>query len=272
MTPSKIFFCFCLLFIIGIFISSFFTPPLYIIWAGLIFGLILISVFWKYKNLVVFGFCILFFILGIWQYQQYELKITNSELKNYNDLEQEITLIGTVSTEPDIRDTNTKLTIKVKEMGKVLITVSRYPEYNYGDKLKIIGELEPPHIFEDFNYKDYLAKNGIYSVMYQPKLQLLERENYTGLTYAVYASILKFKNKLRQTIEQNLSPPQSSILGSMILGDKRKISEDIKNKLNITGLRHITCVSGMHIIILSEILMLLGIFLACGADRRFILP
>ena len=271
MSASKIFFYFCLSFISGIFISSFFPPSLYIIWAGLIFCLILISVFWKYKNLVIFSFYILFLILGVWQHQQYELKITNSELRNYNDLEQKITLTGIVSAESDVRDTNVKLTIKPNKIqnGKILITVNQYPEYQYGDKLKIIGELKTPHVFEDFNYKDYLAKDGIYSVMYQPKIQLLEIQNGREHFSPIYKEILKFKNKLKQTIEQNLSPPQSSILGSMILGDKRKISEDIKNKLNITGLRHITCVSGMHIIILSGILMWLGIFLGLWRGQAF---
>ncbi|MCK4474148.1 ComEC family competence protein [Candidatus Parcubacteria bacterium] len=271
MSASKIFFYFCLSFISGIFISSFFPPSLYIIWAGLIFCLILISVFWKYKNLVIFSFYILFLILGVWQHQQYELKITNSELRNYNDLEQKITLTGIVSAESDVRDTNVKLTIKPNKIqnGKILITVNKYPEYNYGDKLKITGFLKTPGIFEDFNYKDYLAKDGIYSVMYQPKIQLLEIQNGREHFSPIYKEILKFKNKLKQTIEQNLSPPQSSILGSMILGDKRKISEDIKNKLNITGLRHITCVSGMHIIILSGILMWLGIFLGLWRGQAF---
>lgn len=271
MTPSKIFFYFCLSFIGGIFISSFFALHLFIIGGGLIFGLILISVLWKYKKLVIFGFCILFLVLGIWQYQQAELKITNSEFKNYNDLGQKITLIGIVSAEPDIRDTNVKLTIKPSEIqnGKILVTVNRYPEYQYNDKLKITGFLKTPGIFEDFNYKDYLAKDGIYSVMYWPKIELLEKQNYTGLTCVIYAKILKFKNQLRKSIEQNLSPPQSSILSSIILGDKRKISEDTKNKLNITGLRHITCVSGMHIIILSGILIWLGIALGLWRGQAF---
>jgi len=35
----------------------------------LIFGVLLVSVFWSHKNLVVIGFCLLFLALGIWRYQ-----------------------------------------------------------------------------------------------------------------------------------------------------------------------------------------------------------
>ncbi|GAI23303.1 unnamed protein product, partial [marine sediment metagenome] len=130
--------------------------------------------------------------------------------------------------------------------SRILVTVSRYPEYKYGDELKITGKLQTPPIFEDFNYKNYLIKDGIYSVVYYPKVELLNRGEYKNFISAAYAGILFFKNKLRQSIYRSLSPPQSSILGAMLLGDKNRMSQDLKEKLNIAGVRHITAVSGMH--------------------------
>ena len=214
----------------------------------LIFGILLISLFWQYKKFVIIGFCILFLVAGIWRHQQAELKITDNELGRYNDLEQKITLIGQIIKEPDVREKNIKLTIKPEKIkGKVLVTINRYPQYQYGDKLKITGNLKTPLEFEDFNYKDYLAKDGIYSVIYWPEIEILDRENYRSPTSIIYAKILSFKNKLRESIYQNLSPPQSSILGAMILGDKSRISQEWKERLNYAGVRHLTAVSGMHI-------------------------
>jgi len=223
MTISKIFLCFCLSFTGGIFISSFFAPPLFMLGAGLILAILLISVFWQYKKLVVIGFCILFLIAGVWRHQIAELKVFNNELRKHNDSGETITLVGTIVSEPDIREKSQKLTLDNLAIvgegdpptiisGRVLVTTSRYPEYQYGDKLKITGKLETPQEFEDFNYKGYLAKDGIYSVIYRSKIELLERGKYTGPTRATYAKILDFKNKLRESIYQNLSPPQSSIL------------------------------------------------------------
>ena len=239
MSKSKVFFCFCLFFIFGIFLDAiiikigFFTPHLFIS-AGFILGIIFISVFWRHKKIVIIGFCLIFLFLGIWRHQTIKFEVKNDvslreissreKLSKYDDLEKEITLIGTIIKEPDVRENSLKLTIKPEETkGRILATVNRYPEYNYGDKLEITGKLETPSVFEDFNYKNYLEKEGIYSVIYRPKIKTLERETNRGLSSTFYRKILQFKNKLRKSVYQNLSPPQSSILGAMILGDKSRM-------------------------------------------------
>ncbi|MCK4781600.1 ComEC family competence protein [Candidatus Parcubacteria bacterium] len=263
MTVSKIFLYFCLSFILGIFVNSFFNISLILTLIVLILGILLISVFWRRKDIVVIGFCLIFLVLGISRHQMVEPSVVDYQ-------EQKVILTGVVIKEPDIREDNIKLTISSKQIdGKVLVTVERYPEYQYGDELKITGRLKPPAEFPDFNYKDYLAKDGIYSVMYKPKIELINRKNYRGQASVIYGKILGFKDKLRKNIEQNFSPPQSSILGAIILGDKRQISQQWQEKLNIAGVRHITCVSGMHIVILSGILMWLGIRLGLYRGQAF---
>ncbi len=240
-------------------------------------GILFIFVFWQSKNLVIVGFCIFFLILGIWRHQQAQLRILNNELRKYNDSREDITLIGVISAEPDFGEKSQKLTIKVEKLeftetrpwqnlGKVLVITRRYPEYQYGERLKITGELKTPsEDLEGFNYQDYLKKDGIYSVIYWPKIELIERNQGNWF----YAKVLKFKNKLRESIYQNLSPPQSSILGAMILGDKKQISEDLKQKLNLAGVRHITAISGLHVTTLTSILMTILIGLGFWRQQAF---
>jgi len=225
--------------------------------------------FFKKRLILVFALCLIFLALGILRYQIALKKFENAELKNFVDFSKPIEISAKVVKEPDVRENNVNLTVKIKELlvnnigipmeGKALVTTGRYPEYQYGDKLKIIGSLKTPPVFEGFNYKDYLRKDGILAVMSYPEISRESSE--IGTLSAVYAKILSFKNKLRETINQNLSPPQSSILAAVILGDKRNISKEWKDKLNKTGVRHITAVSGMHIVILTSILMsfLIGI-------------
>ena len=266
MTASKILLYFCLSFISGIFLSSFLKISQIYLLGFLIFGIFLISALWQYKKFVVIGFCILFLAGGIWRHQFAELRITNNELGKLNGQKQNVTLIGIVVAEPDLRENNVKLTIKPEKIeGKILVTTNLYPEYQYGDRLKINGKLETPLAFEDFNYRDYLAKDGIYSVMDWPKIELIERNQGNF----VYAKILNFKNKLRESIYRNLSPPQSSILGALILGDKRQMSADLKQKLNVAGVRHITAVSGLHVAILTSILMTLLMGLGLWRQQAF---
>lgn len=203
MTKSKIFLYLCLSFIGGIFLSSLINfsqlpmlgvlVPYLLIYAGLIFGIILISILWKYKTPVVIGFCLIFLAIGIWRYQIIESRIKKSELKTLNDKENQITLVGIVSEEPDIKGSTIGLTISAEKLitggpdkkisGKILATTDRYPEYKYGDVLKITGKLKAPsEDINGFNYANYLSKDGVYSTIEWPKIELAA-ENQGNILY-----------------------------------------------------------------------------------------
>jgi predicted membrane metal-binding protein len=84
--------------------------------------------------------------------------------------------------------------------------------------------------------------------------------------------ILFCKNQIKHSIQHNFSPPQSSILEGTILGTNGAMTNDLKQKLNITGLRHIIAVSGTHVVILTVIIMylLLGFLkITCPPSRLF---
>lgn len=274
MTASKIFLYFCLSFVLGVFLSSFFNfggeadetslsyfslPALL---AFLISGIILISVFWKYKTWVLVGFCILFLVLGIWRREGVESKIADNELQKLNDSGHDITLIGIISKEPDIKEKSQRLVVEVPE-GMILLTTDRYPEYEYGDKLEIVGRLQAPsEDINGFNYKDYLKKDGIYSIISFPEIKV------TGHNFGnpIMEILFSFKGKFKETSRQFISPPQSGILEALTFGDEEGISADWKNKLNLTGTRHITAVSGMNITIIS--ILILNFLLSLGFWRK----
>lgn len=261
MIPSKLLFYFCLSFLGGVFLSSFFS----FIQVSLLFislvSILLISVLWKYKKVVFLGFCFLFLLLGIVRHQTFKDKILTLPL------EKEISFVGVIVSEPDVRQNNTKLTLgKIDDTKeKILITIFKYPEYQYGDKLKVKGSLSLPITFEDFNYPDYLAKDGIYYLSYNPKIELLEK----GKGNIILSNIFKVKNKFREVITNNLSISRASILGAVILGDKRQLTEELKNKLNLAGVRHLTAISGMHVAILTSILMSFLIGLGLWPKQAF---
>lgn len=281
MPASKIFLYFCLSFILGIFISSMLGSlpgsEVYLLLPGLILGIFLISLFWRRKKFVVIGFCILFLVLGISRHQMAEIRSTKHEIpaspaggRNTNEI---ITLTGIIAEEPDIREKSQKLTIKIEEIQspkpvygtneRVLATTNRYPEYKYGDKLKIIGKLESPaEDINGFNYKDYLKKDGIYATMNWPKTELMG----SGFGNPVMGILLSFKYKFKETARRFVSPPEVGILEALIFGDEGQISNEWREKLNITGTRHIVAVSGMNITIIAS--LILSFFLALGFWRR----
>lgn len=271
-SKSKIF-LFCLIsFIIGIGIASF-LPPIYLIndfcwFLTFLFCCLGVFIFWSNFKIRLAGFVALFLFLGIWRYAVCSLAESPDDIYYYNG--QEINFIGTVISEPDIRDKNQKLKIakinlsdsEKKLAGTVLATVDRYPEYNYGDQLAMKCKLKSPEAFNDFNYDRYLARYDIYSVCYYPQIKKLEGNTGNYFLAAIY----KFKNIVRNKINRNLVEPQSSLAAGILLGDMRSADEDLKLAFSQSGLSHITAVSGMNITILVVVSMSVLLFL--GFNRR----
>ncbi len=78
-----------------------------------------------------------------------------------------------------------------------------------------------------------------------------------------------FKNKLGDSIDRSLSPPQSALLSGLLLGDTTGFSKDFKEKLNISGTRHITAISGMNVAILGSMLIGLGLIFGLWRGQAF---
>lgn len=201
--------------------------------------------------------------MGILRVQITEFNILNDKLSRLNGKGQ-VVLIGVINDEPDVRDTSQKLNVKIGN-SEVLVTTDKYPEYNYLDKVKLTGKLEAPAVYDDFNYKNYLLKDGIYSVMNYPKISALGGEKNPNIFQKIYSGILWFKGKMNESIQQNFAPPHSLLLQGIILGNNKNMTSDLRDKLNAAGLRFLTAISGVHVVILSA--MLMAFLLALGLYR-----
>jgi len=183
------------------------------------------------------------------------------DLEKFYD--EEVIIEGCVIEEPDIRTNNTKLTLKIKDTDiKILITSSRYPEINYGYLLKVKGVLKEAPEFEGFNYKDYLKNQKIYFLMGYPEIEILGKTCGNKIKIV----LVQAKNKLKNSIEKICPVPIAGFFEALIFGDENNIPENWKEKLNITGVRHIAAVSGANITIMSMII--LNVLLAMGFWRK----
>ncbi len=238
-----------------------------------------LAIFFK-KFRIFIIFCFLFFAIGFLRSDFAKIKIANNDLSKFDN--SQVILRGTISKEPEISQTNQKITLQPKIIyksdfsseqsyqndadhfrGKILVYAPIFPKYKYGDYLEIKGEINQAPVFKDFNYKQYLAEKEIYLIMTRPQSIKLKKTN-TGNW--LFAKILSFKSNLRNSLEQNFPFSQAFLLKAMLLGDKSQLPDEIKFKLNKAGIRHLTAISGMHISILVNFLML--IFVGLGLWRK----
>ena len=274
-TPSKTLFWFCIAFIVGIGLYSLIKIPQIYIWGILFTAILMIMAHFLItqvrdghnRYLVVLGFCVLFVVLGIARLQISEFNAENDKLIKFNNNPEKIILTGKIINEPDIRSSYQKLKLKIKNMESVvLVTVGSYPKYSYLDEIKVTGYLKTPPEFEDFNYKNYLLKDGIYSVMDFPKVALTSKKHTYTIFSFLYEQVVFLKEKLRSSINVNFPSPQNSMVDGIVFGNNKDMPKDLKDRFNATGLSHITAVSGGNIVVLIS--MLVVILLSLGLWRQ----
>lgn len=234
----------------GIFFASFFSS--FFILPFLVVGISFLSIFWGRWNMVRFGALFVVAALGMAHY------FNAAQLPEPLFEPHQVSFQGRVATFPEKDEQSTKVVVETGSItGKILLFTTLFEEVRQGDDVLVSGQIQSPSVFEDFNYPLYLAKDGIFWVMFHPEVAVQERGK----------SLLSgLRETLQERIDTFLPSPESSLLAAMLLGNKAGLSEELKGDLNATGTRHITAISGMHVAILSG--MLFAFLLNVGVPKR----
>ena len=129
---------------------------------------------------------------------------------------------------------------------KIILYVKKSTKLEYGDKIKIIGELyEPEDVrnYKGFSYKKYLQTEKIYGTIKAGNLEIISKNN----TKYIFKLSNLATNKIIEQIRKILPDKTSGLLVGLMLGDKTYISEDINLDFQKSSLAHILAVSGAHV-------------------------
>ena len=195
---------------------------------------------------------------------------TDSHLDKF--VGQKISAEGIIVNEPDVREKNTKLTVLVQSVlsrfnldskvrEKILVSVPIYPEFHYGDKVKMTVTLEEPKNIETdgriFDYKGYLRARGIW---YTSKFTNIKLES-TGHGAIIKNVLFKIKQAFTTSLDNALPQPESSLMAGLLLGTKQSLGKEILSEFQKTGTSHVVVLSGYNIaIVATSIMSLLKFF------------
>ncbi len=258
--------CLSCAWVAGIFLGTKLDLPL---WFGLI-GLVPLAALFFFRQyrrtLAVTGLAIIIFVISsVYSYSSL-YGIDDSKVWNYND-RGVVELKGTVAGAPDIRDKNTRLTLDSAAVrldsgwddveGKVLIFVPRYPAYEYGDVLRVTGELQTPPQLGDFDYQGYLAHQGIRATMLYPGIEVLD----SGHGFLPLAWVYSVRDSLAQNLAEILPEPQASLAQGILLGIRGNIPQELRDDFSRSGTAHLLAISGLHLGIMAGIVLGVGLWL-----------
>ena len=208
-----------------------------------------------------------FFLAG-WRFIAVQPELTPAWIGYYNG-RGELTMVGEVVAPPDPCDTHTNLTLQVHQIelagedasplqaeisGLVLVQARSGRDWAYGDLISAEGVLETPFETAEFSYRDYLAHQGIYSIMPFASLKHLGESGGSPIQSWLYS--LRYKS---QALLRDIFPsPEADLMAGILLGLDQGLSSDLQDAFKKTGITHIIAISGFNMAILAGLFM--GIF------------
>ena len=149
--------------------------------------------------------------------------------------------------------------------GRVIVYLDKTNQKKprYGEVWLVSGAprpIDPPLNPAEFDYKQYLSNKGIYHQQY---LRLFQRQ---VLGYAPRSQITRFATSMNAFADsvfthQIGSKTESGIVNAMLLGVRDDVDPDLYKAYSAAGAVHVLSVSGLHVGILFNVLVLmLGLF------------
>lgn len=306
MHKSQIFFYILLAFILGVVAGSFLNISKTAVLAIALICASLIAIFYRRGSrmlnvpIAIAAFLTLFFALGVLRFnivdssQQTLTKIAESQ-KNIVDPQErhpiKVAIRGYIDEEPERLGDKQQFIFRAKllEAGpylvplheRVMITAQLYPEYSYGDQLRIFGKLKIPENFsKDFDYRKYLAKDDIFTTMVFPEISNLAvkslntlgtefpNENNPGFQkiplvglgfgekarLKIYRGIFAFKDAFEKSLARSIDEPNAAFIGGILLGNRSQMSSVLKEDFSRTGTTHILAISGYNITLIATLI------------------
>lgn len=261
-------------FLVGIGIAGVFPIPTKLVIVGGMLGVGLLFAGYKIRILLLTGLIILGCAMGLLRAELHRHITTPTTLNYWNDqltpsnVPETFTITGIVSEDPDIRLDHTKLTLTAHTVtihghttpttGKLLVKTQQFPHYAYGDELRLTGNLQTPLEFPEFNYRNYLALQEIFSVMYYPRIEKTSSNHGNPF----YAGLFTVRHVFEDHINRVFPEPHASFMAGLLTGSRRGIPEDVLADFNATGLTHIIAISGYNIaLVIALAVALVGRFI-----------
>lgn len=259
-------------FMAGVVVAEFLRFDIFFIFCLFLLFIFLILISKNNSFLRIIFLVTLFFIFGFWRFQ-----ISLPDYNNHHNIfhynSNQVSFVArVVSINQKISYQQLILeTIAMDNrpvIGKVIATIPLYPEYKFGDHLEINCKLSKPASYNDFDYGRYLSGLGIYSVCSFPQVSAIN-ESENNLIFKIFSFIYFIKNKLNQSLAYFIPEPEASLLQAMIFGVTGGLPKDVSNILSNVGLSHAVAISGMHMVIITIVIMQLSIALGLIRQKSF---
>ncbi|MFI5260247.1 MAG: ComEC/Rec2 family competence protein [Candidatus Paceibacteria bacterium] len=242
----------------GVFLRSLFIfrwEP--IAFAFLLAALLGTAAFWKPRLAYSLGavFC-LFVAFGMLRASLADTPLPSAFT---GDLKQRVSYDGIVVADPDVRDANQRVEVRVSNSGtetKILVVAPRYPSIMVGDSVNVSGTLLVPEPFSDdggrvFRYDKYLERDGVRFILNFAFIRVTRPAPW----YSIPAALARVKHLFLDGLSSTLPEPYASLAGGVVIGGKSGLGKDLQDAFVRSGLVQIIVLSGYNVMVVAEWIM-----------------
>ena len=201
-------------------------------------------------------FVILFFSLG-YRMHLYASDVYDRESRYFHK-EREVCLRGQISGKQWKKE---KLYITVKhvvleenpeiELKTKVLLVSEKDSFCYGDVIRAFGAVEvfsPPFNSGEFDETAYYKGQNISGRIGVKSCQYLTgSRGVRAFGFGLCQKLWWFQNRMSAVCRKILPGEEGGILSSICLGDRSRLSSDVRTLFSNAGIAHVLAISGLHI-------------------------
>ncbi|MCB8959243.1 MAG: DNA internalization-related competence protein ComEC/Rec2 [Ardenticatenales bacterium] len=254
-------FYFLLAWYAGLWLASRWALPLPWLWLGAGLGLAGTILAWRrprwrWLTVALLGLC-----LAGWRFAATRPVLDATHLASYHN-EESVLVTGRIIARPQTSERSQRLRVAASAVtlpngstyqvdGLLLVQAERYPAYAYGQAVTLQGILSAPENSAEFDYRAYLARQGIHSSMSWPQITVTAEQQGSWLGHRLDGLQTRAADRLRRL----LPDPHGALLRGILLGNDDDLSPELSAAFQTTGMTHIIAISGFNIALLAGMML-----------------
>ena len=225
------------------------------IWLGLALGLAVVVALVDRRLALLAGLSVAAFLLGAGRGALAPTVALPPDLAG-----QTVSVSGTVDDDPVARKASRRLIVQVDHVltgaeqtsvtFRIEATVYGMTPVNYGDLVLLAGEIQQPPRFDQFDYRAYLAEQGIAGVM--PGARLVRVTSHGG--DPLHTALFEVRHAVVEAVDRALPEPQAALLLGVVFGYRAALPPTLQQQMVASGLIHIVVISGLKVSLLARII------------------
>ncbi|MBI2760718.1 MAG: ComEC/Rec2 family competence protein [Chloroflexi bacterium] len=164
-----------------------------------------------------------------------------------------VRLYGTVRADGEERERSMRLRVDVTEVvdaagqrkasGGVLVQTALGRSFRAGDRVEVEGRLTAPPDLPNFDYRAYLARQGIDARMDYPRVRVVAADPAPAMARWLRDA----RRAASRALDRALPQPEAALARGIVVGDRVAIPAAVTDDFNRSGTSHLIAISGFNI-------------------------